>query len=165
MKKEEKDEVAPVVVSKQAKEFTDKSSKLNVAQSRIIDAQAQFREVVKAKNKESDPEKTKLLLEEMTEIAKKRNKEVESYSSLRQDLLYRYPSMGDDLNRQYRTHEKKTIEELESASNLEDLLERARAIMDKKYAPFDEKDEKGAPLPKKKPAVKAEPPKKLKLVK
>jgi hypothetical protein len=138
-------------VPKDQKEFTEKSAKLNSLATRIEDAEKQFSELVRKKAGEKNQEAKEAIIKEMVEITNKRNKDADEYNKLKTDLTLRYPSQGVNLNRRYQTQTKKSVEEMEGAAGLDELLTRTKKIVEKKFAPFNT-DADAAAKPKAKAA-------------
>lgn len=151
-------------VPKEQKEFQDKTTKLNSLGTRIEESEKQFNELVLRKAGEKDNAEKERIIKQMVEITKERNKSAEEYNKVKSDLQLRYPGQGAQLNRRYQTQSKKTIEELEGAAGLDEMLTRTKKIIDKKFAPF------APPEDEKKPKAKVaapedEKPKRLRLEK
>jgi len=51
---------------------------------------------------------------------------VEEYTKVKSDLALKYPNQGVNLNRRYQTQIKKSVEELEGAAGLDELLTRTK---------------------------------------
>lgn len=132
----------------QSAEFVEKTTKLNTIQSRIEDAQKEFDKLVEEKEKEKEQKKKDDIIKELVEISKKRNKDVEDYNRMKQELLYQYPAKNAELNRMYQTEEKKDVDELESTADIDDLLTRIKKVIQKKFAPFDPENDKPKPSTK-----------------
>jgi len=156
-KKIEKKEVSP------ANEYIEKTTKLNTIQVRVFDAQDLFDKLVEEKEKEKDQKRKDEIIREMVDISKRRNKDVDDYNRIRQELLYQYPAKNAELNRLYRVEQKKNADEMQSSADIDDLLTRVKKVIEKKFAPFNPESDKP------KPAAKAtgpdDPPAKLRLEK
>lgn len=138
---EEKEGGAATEVPKEQKEFVEKSGKLNTLINRITDAEAKFAELVHHKEAASTSAAKQEIIKEMVEVTNQRNKDVEAYNSLKSDLALRYPNQGEKLDRQYRTQTKRSVEELEGGAGLDEMLTSTKKLIEKKYAPFlDEED-------------------------
>lgn len=151
-------------VSKEQKEFFDKSAKLTALTNRIADQEKQFHELVRKKNETKSTTEKQQIIRQMVELTTARNKDVDSYNKVKSDLAYRYPNQGEALQRRYQTQSKRSVEELEGVAGLDELLTRTKKVVEKKFAPFKpEEDEKRA-IPKI-AQPEQEPPKRLKLEK
>lgn len=146
------------------REFVEKSSKLTTLANRIESSERQFNELVRAKAEAHSAEEKQRLIKEMVELTKERNKDVDQFNKLKSELAYRYPNQGEHLNRRYQTQTKRSIEELEGVAGLDELLTRTKKVIERKYAPFEEKSEKTVAAPVK-PTAHEEEPKKLRLEK
>ncbi len=149
---------------KNEKEFLDKTAKLNTLTGRIVESEKRFNEIVHHKNETKDTAEKQKYIQEMLEVSKQRNKDVEEYNKVKMDLTLRYPSQGERLSRRYQTQSKRSVEELEGVAGLDELLTRTKKMVEKKFAPFADKETKDD-----KKAARAAPadeaPKRLKLEK
>jgi vacuolar-type H+-ATPase subunit I/STV1 len=137
----------PAEGSKSQREFVEKSAKLSALQNHIEEADKRFRELVLEKAEaKSGPDK-QAVIKEMLELTKQRNMDVANINKLKTDLIYRFPDQGDRLDKTYQTQGKRTVEEMEGAAGLDEMLTRTKKQVDKKFAPFMPEDSK--------PAVKA----------
>ncbi|MGZ3722813.1 MAG: hypothetical protein ACXVA9_07795 [Bdellovibrionales bacterium] len=149
---------------KDQKEFLDKTQRLNSLGTRIEEAEKQFNELVNRKATEKSADEKERIIKQMNEVTKDRNKSADEYNKVKSDLSLRFPNQGQQLNRRYQTQTKKSVEELEGAAGLDELLTHTKKIVEKKFAPF------APPVDEKKPKPKiAQPederPKKLRLEK
>jgi hypothetical protein len=163
--KAEGQQAAPV--SREFIEYSKKSAQLNSLKSRIDEANEKFAGKLAAKNATRDTKRQQNFAEEMAAIAKERNKHVTEYTALRQELKYRYPNKGEEIDKRFVPTKEKSAEELEASAEIDVLLTGIKRRLDKKYAPFMPKEEEEA-----KPIVTAPPrggeeplKKKLRLVK
>lgn len=156
-KKVEKKEVSP------ANEYVEKTTKLNTIQVRVFDAQDLFDKLVEEKEKEKDQKRKDEIIREMVDISKRRNKDVDDYNRIRQELLYQYPAKNAELNRLYRVEQKKNADEMQSSADIEDMLTRVKKVIEKKFAPLNPENDK--PKPAAKATIPEEPPVKLRLEK
>lgn len=159
-KKVEKKEVTP------AAEYVEKTTKLNTVQVRVFDAQKDFEKLVEEKEHEKDQKKKDEIIKEMVEVSNRRNKDVDDYNRLRQELLYQYPAKTSELNRLYEVQQKKNLEEMQSSADIDDLLTRVKRVIEKKFAPFNPENDKPKPEVKASAtAPKSDEPAKLRLEK
>ncbi|MGE0526684.1 MAG: hypothetical protein AB7G93_12360 [Bdellovibrionales bacterium] len=152
-------------VSKEQKEFMEKSAKLTTLSNRIADADRQFLEYVRQKEAAKTSEEKQNLIQVMVELNVQRNKDVDAHNKLKADLTYRYPKQGQALNRRYHTQSKKSIEELEGVAGLDELLTSTRKIIQKKFAPFMAEEDKEKIQAPRVAEPAGEPPKRLRLEK
>lgn len=151
--------------SRDQKEFQDKTSKLNTLAVKISEAEKQFVETVHAKEQEKRPEEQQRYIKRLVEIANERNKTAEEYMKIKSELSLRYPNRGEHLNRRYETQSKKSVEELEGAAGLDELLTRTAKMVKKKFISFEErKEERQSPVGEKTSAHE-DKPKRLRLEK
>jgi hypothetical protein len=157
---------APEVgVSREYLEYSKKEARLNTLKSRIDEANESFARTLERKAHTKVPKRQHEFADRLAEIAKERNQWVTEYTSLRQELKYRYPNKGQDIDKRFVPAKEKTAEELEQSAEIDVLLTTIKRRVDKKYAPFMPKEEETAqPLI---PPTKAEEStkKKLRLVK
>jgi hypothetical protein len=149
---------------KEEREFTEKQGKLNVLQNHIEEADKRFQELVREKAEAKSAEEKQVVIKEMVELTNQRNKDAAAFNKLKTDLTYRYPNQGEHLERRYQTQTKRTVEEMEGAAGLDEMLTRTKKLVDRKYAPFQPEQEK----PKPKAAAvpnQAEKPERLRLEK
>jgi hypothetical protein len=156
-KKKEKQEKS------QATEYVEKTTKLNTIQVRLIDAQKEFDKLIEEKDKEKDQKKKDDIIKEMVEVSKNRNKDVDGYNKVRQELLYQYPAKTAELNRLYRLEEKKNVDDMQSTADLDEMLTRVKRVIEKKFAPFNPDNDK--PKPAAKATLPLDQPAKLRLEK
>lgn len=123
-------------LDKEQKEFFEKTQRLNSLTTRLEEAEKQFGELVRRKSTEKNNEEKAHIIKQMNEVTKDRNKAVDEYNKVKSELTLRYPNQGEHLNRRYLTQTKKTVEELEGAAGLDELLTRTKKIVEKKFAPF-----------------------------
>lgn len=128
-------------VPKDQKEFTEKTTRLNSLATRIEEAEKQFNELVKRKTEEKNNDEKQRILKQMVETTKDRNKAADEYNKLKSDLELRYPNQGAHVDRHYQTQSKKSVEELEGAAGLDELLTHTKKIVEKKFAPFAEEED------------------------
>ncbi len=154
--------IAPL--PKEEKEFYDKTSRLNSLATRISEAEKQFQELVRWKATEKDPAEKQRIIKQMVEVTKERNKSAEEFMKVKSEIELRYPNKGAHLNRRYQTQTKKSLEEMEGAAGLDELLTRTKKIVEKKFATFNDSGEKQSETPK--PVeTDSEKPKRLRLEK
>jgi hypothetical protein len=159
------DAAAAGPLPKDQKEFIEKNSKMNTLLSKISEAEKQFKELVRLKNEAKTTVAKQTIIHEMVALSNQRNKDVDSYSKLKSDLELRYPNQGTRLNRRYQTQQKRSVEELEGVAGLDELLSRARKVVEKKFAPFMEEEEKTEEKKKLAQEPNSEEPKRLRLEK
>lgn len=135
-------EGAAAPMPKEQKEYIEKSSKLNSLASKISEAEKQFAALVHHKSEAKDAVAKQHIIREMIAIADQRNKDVEAYNKLKNDLELRYPNQGEKLNRSYETQTKRSMEELEGGAGLDELLTRTKKVVERKFAPFMEEEPK-----------------------
>ena len=123
-------------LDKEQKEFFEKTQRLNSLNTRIEEAGKQFNELVRRKSSEKNNEEKAHIIKQMNEAIKDRDKSVDEYMKVKSDLTLRYPNQGEHLNRRYLTQTKKSVEELEGAAGLDELLTRTKKIVEKKFAPL-----------------------------
>ncbi len=128
------------------KEFREKTAKLNTLSARIAESERQFAEVVKHKAGEKNPEQKQQFIKRLLELADERNKAADEYMKLKSDLTLRYPNRGEHLNRRYDVQTKKTVEELEGAAGLDEMLTRTAKVIRKKYEVFEGPAETSLPV-------------------
>ena len=141
------------------KDYKEKSLKLLGLEARLKDMNDQLLQMIELKKREKDSDKSRELMKELVTKTAERNKAVTEHRQLKSFLLYRYPNLGELIHKKYGTHEEATIEQLEKARGLDELLTETKALIDKKYAPFTKKSEQDLET---KPKPKNEP---LKIVK
>lgn len=133
-------------ISKEQREFTEKQTKLNALQNRLVDADKKFKELVNEKAEAKTTESKQQIIKEMVELTNQRNKDAAEFNQIKSDLTYRYPNQGEHLERRYQTQSKRSVEEMEGAAGLDEMLTHTKKLIDKKYAPFmPEEDGKAAP--------------------
>lgn len=150
-------------VSKDTKEFLEKSARLTSLTSRIEEHRKHFSEAVHNKAEAKDPVEKQRWIKDMIQITNDMNKDIEAYNRVKSDLILRYPNKGEQLERRYQTQTKRTMEEMEGAAGLDELLTRTKKAIDKKYAPFREEEEKRTHAQPEIPAGEEEKPKRLRL--
>lgn len=129
-------------VPESEKEFMDKTMKMNLAASRIMEAEGIFKELVKKKKKAKTPAEKEAILKEMVEQNKIRNKEVDSFNKTRADIELRYPMQGKQLNRMYKTQQKRSVEEMENKTDIDEMLTQVHRQVRKKFEPFETEEDK-----------------------
>lgn len=129
-----KDAAGPL--PKDQREFGEKTQRLNSLSTRIEEAEKQFQELVGRKAHEKNADEKQRIIKQMNEVTADRNKAADEYNKVKSDLNLRYPNQGTHLDRRYQTQSKKSVEELEGAAGLDELLTRTKKIIDKKFAPF-----------------------------
>lgn len=146
---EEGGEAAPAAKEKEKKEkptaameYVKVQTKLNTIESRVTDAENDFRKLVEKKENTKDQKQVEEILKEMVEVTKQRNKDAEELRRVQTDFLYRYPSKSVELNRLYQIEEKKTVEEMTSGADLDEMLTRIKKVIERKFAPFNPEPEK-----------------------
>lgn len=160
------EEGAPAApVNKEQIEYSKKEARLNTLRSRIEESNTSFAKTVEAKNHSKDPKHQRELAETLAAIAKERNKWVSEYTELRQELRYRYPNQGKEIDKKFAPNREKTAAELENSAEIDMQLTALKHKIEKKYAPFMPKEEaEAAPISSPTPNPEAAP-KKLRLVK
>lgn len=132
---------AAKVIPKEQKEFYEKSQRLTTLSTRIEEAEKTFNGLVHHKATEKNPAEIQNILKQMNEVTAERNKNAEEYNKVKSELALRYPNQGESLNRQYQTQSKKSVEEMEGAAGLDELLTRTKKVVERKYAPFADPNE------------------------
>ncbi len=162
---EEKSEegAAAAPQSKDTKEYIEKSGRLSSLTNRIAEQQKKFQEMVRNKSHTKDTAEKQRIIQEMVVLTNEMNKDVEAYNRIKSDLLLRYPNKGEQLERRYKTQSKRSVEQMEGAAGLDELLTRTKKIIDKKYAPFLAEEEEQKQARPEVPAGQEEKPKKLRL--
>lgn len=127
---------------KDQKEYIEKNSKLNTLSNKITESEKQFKELVRLKNEAKSTVAKQTIIHEMVALSNQRNKDVDAYNKLKSELALRYPNQGTHLNRRYQTQQKRSVEELEGVAGLDELLSRTKKVVEKKFAPFMEEEEK-----------------------
>lgn len=151
-------------VSKDQKEYIEKTARLTSLSNRIEEHHKHFTEAVHNKDEAKDPAEKQRWIKAMNEINKDLNKDIEAYNRVKADLKLRYPNQGEQLERRYGTHEMKSVEELEGTAGLDELLNRTKKMINRKYETLNPKGAEGRPAA----AVQTEEeekPKKLRLEK
>jgi hypothetical protein len=138
---------------KEQREFFEKTQRLNSLTTRIEEAEKQFLELVRRKATEKDANEKERIIKQMNEVSKDRNKSAEAYNNVKSDLELHYPNQGEHLNRRYQTQTKKSVEELEGAAGLDELLTRTKKVVERKFAPFDDPEDKKQAKAKSQPAA------------
>lgn len=156
---------AAATMSKDEKEFVEKSAKLNTLTTRIVEAEKHFNELVHHKEEAKDSVTKQKIIAEMLEVAKQRNKDAEEYNKVKSDLKLRYPNQGEQLERRYQTQTKRSVEELEGVAGLDELLTRVKKVVEKKFAGFEDKEEKVEKKKQVHHVAEEDKPKKLRLEK
>lgn len=138
---------------KEQREFAEKTQRLNSLSTRIEEAERQFQELVGRKAHEKNAAEKQRIIKQMNEVTADRNKAAGEYNTVKSELNLRYPNQGAHLDRRYQTQSKKSVEELEGAAGLDDLLTRTKKMIDKKFAPFADNEaaklsEKQKPVPR-----------------
>lgn len=149
--------------SKEFIEYSKKESRLNTLKSRITEANTNFAVTLEKKQGTRDAVKQRQYADRLAEIAKERNAAVAEYTALRQELTYRYPNKGVDIDKRFVPKKEKTALELENSSEIDELLTAIKKRVDKKYAPLIPREEIAADTVI--PSRKEEPKKKIRLVK
>lgn len=134
-------------MSKDQREYNEKTAKLSSLKLRIEEGEKHFHELVRSKAEAKLKSEKQTFIRQMTEVATQRNKDVEAYNKLKSEVTYRYPYQGEILNRRYETQKPRSVEELESAGGLDDLLTRTGQLIRQRYAPFLETEDKPAVKP------------------
>ncbi len=136
-------------------------TKLNTLQVRMDDEKKEFNKLVGEKETETDPKRIEGILNAMVDVNKRINRDAEEYNGVLRDISYRYPSKNAELNQLYETREKRSLEEMQSDADLDEMLTGIRKVIDRKFAPsMPENKSVRAPA-----ARTEEAPKKLKLEK
>lgn len=149
--------------SKDYKEYQDKLSKMNLHKSRIEEADRVFKELVEKKNAAKTTQEKQVIVNQMVEVTKNRDKDVDLYNSFRIEVSTRYPGEGKKFDRRYKIETKRSVEEMEGVSGLEEKLNRVHQRIETKFAPFKTEEEKAQPAPQVK--THEEKPKRLRIEK
>lgn len=152
-------------LSKDQREFNEKTQRLNSLGTRIEESDKQFKELVQHKQHEKDQKEIERIIKQMNEVVKDRNKSAEEYNRLKSEIAQRYPNQGLPVNRRYETQGKKTVEEMEGAAGLDELLTRTKKIIDKKFATFEDPNAPKVAAPPHAPKPGEEKPERLRLEK
>src|SRR5688572_4855988 len=98
--------------SKEDREYREKSAKLSGLETKIIDLNAQLAKLIENKRKEKDSEKARPMMDELVKLTKERNTAVIDHLRLKNELLYRFPNMGESIRQKYGTHEEASVDQL-----------------------------------------------------
>ena len=138
-------------------EYSEKQGKLNGLATKLEESDKHFHELVEEKENATTNEAKQDIIKEMVKLTNDRAKDAEAYTSLKSELTLRYPNQGEALQRRYQTENPRSLEQLDGAAGLDELLTRTKKMIDKKYAPFNaESDRKPASVQK--PVVVEEVP-------
>lgn len=127
--------------SKDQREYREKSVKLQGLEARVEDLNTQLSHLVELKKREKNPEKVREQMDELVKLTQERNKLAAEHRVLKQELIYKFPNLGESIHRQYGTHEATSVDQLEKAGGLQQLLDETKALIERKYAPVLEKYE------------------------
>lgn len=147
----------------ESREYREKSAKLAGLEAKIKDLDAELARLVELKKREKDPDKVRQMMDDLVLKTKERNKTAAEHRKLKSHLLYRFPNLGESIHQKYGTHEEASVEQLEKAQGLAELLDETKLLIEKKYAPIlsETKDKDVEPSP----APQSPKKKTLKLVK
>lgn len=120
----------------QANEYSKKVSKLNSVKSRIEIAEEQIQQLIKAKSQSDSEEKKREIIRQMVTAHNDMKKDIEEYNRLRAEVKYRFPNKGEDIERRYVAIGQRSLEELERGSGLDQVLDKTKAKIEKKYRSF-----------------------------
>lgn len=146
-------------------EYSNKESRMNSLESKMREAQKRFDEKLGQKKRTTDTARQKELAKELFNIAKERNSFVSEYNDLRQELLYKYPNKGQEIDKRFIPRKHKSVAEMENTSDFDRQLTKAKDEIKEKYKalmPPEEREE--VPPPPSKDQT-PEPKKKLRLEK
>jgi hypothetical protein len=126
-------------VSPEEREFTEKTAKLSGLEAKIEELDKALDSLIAEKKHEKNPEKMRLLLKDLVSKTRERNAAVDEHRQLKSYLLYRFPGKGKVIQGKYRDHEKASVDTLEKAGGLKELLRETKTLIDEKYRSFDPK--------------------------
>lgn len=152
-------------VSRELIEFNNKEGRLNSLENRIKDAHARFNQVLAEKKRTTDVIRQKQLATELMSIAKERNSYVTEYNDLRQEILYRYPNRGQEIDKRFIPRQHRSVAEMENATDLDRQLTKVKVRIGEKYAPLMPVEDISATPPSSPNPEKPETEKRLRLVK
>lgn len=138
---EEGGEATAVEYSPGEKEYREKSQKLNSLESKIGELEATFQALVKANSETTDKNKRLDLVEKMKTVKQEHDETVDKYTDLRDEIRFKFPDKGKTIMRRYAPMQKKTMQQLEKRSTLDEDLTKAKKAAEKAYRPFIRKAE------------------------
>lgn len=135
----------------ETREYREKSAKLAGLEAKIKDLDTELAQLVELKKREKKPERVRQMMDDLVVKTKERNTLAAEHRRLKSHLLYRFPNLGATIHRKYGTHEEASVEQLEKARGLADLLDETKILIQKKYAPIlketKESEDEVLPLP------------------
>lgn len=150
---EPKADAADSLSAGESREYREKSAKLSGLEVKIKDLNSLLAQLVELKKREKDPEKVRQIMNELVTNTKERNKAAAEHRRLKSHLLYRFPNLGEVIHQKYGIHEDASVEQLEKAQGLNELLDETKSLIQTKYAPILKETEgrkESFPLPPKK---------------
>jgi hypothetical protein len=160
---EKKEAAKPMGDSRESVEYQKKLAKRNTLRVRVDEANKLFADLVKRKAATNDRREQLKIAEQMMAVAKDRDKQSKDYEIVNQEILYKFPSQGQKIDKQFTPKKDKGPDESAEVSATDERLTELKKRMDKKYAPLMPAEEMAA-----RPLVPDEPeekPKKLRLEK
>lgn len=156
---------AAETINRELIEYNSKEGRLNSLVNKMKDAQERFNQNLAEKNRTTDEAKKKELAVSMMAIAKERNSLVTEYNGLRQELLYRYPNKGQEIDKRFIPRKHKSLAEMENTTDLDRQLTKVKKRIGEKYAPLMPPEDLTATPVNSESKTKVEPDKRLRLVK
>ncbi|MCB0355689.1 MAG: hypothetical protein KDD40_01710 [Bdellovibrionales bacterium] len=117
-------------------EYTEKTGKLNILETKIRESKANIKARLKALDHTKDKEKKKELYDSLVAEHEELKKNIKDYNKIRQELKYKFPQKNDQTQRRYLPMREMSLKEIETESGLDGLLNRVKKKMDKKYKKF-----------------------------
>ncbi|HAG91523.1 MAG TPA: hypothetical protein DCL41_06610 [Bdellovibrionales bacterium] len=139
----------------QDREYREKNAKLLGLEARIADLNTQLEKLVEHKRREKSSEKVRVMMDELVTLAKDRNAAIKEHRELKKYLIYRFPNMGKVFHQKYGVHEEASVEQLEKAHGLDEMLTETKLLIEQKYRPIlkDRPDVKAEKIEKEKDEV------------
>lgn len=126
---------------KEALEYSKKAARINTLKGKVEEAEKQFANLLHEKEETHDPQAKQHLAEEMAKVDKEKKTAAKELDELTQELKYRFPNEGKDIDRHYSHDRQKGAAEKgdeggEKKSEFDEKLTRVTKGVEKKYAPL-----------------------------
>ena len=137
-------------------EYTEKTGKLTLLESRKKEFEEARNSKLKAIKHSKDENEQKKLYEEALKDQDELNKVVREYNTIRRELKYKFPKKNDQTMRRYLPMREVSLEEVATQTGIDGILDRVKKKIDKKYKKFTLSEKGKLEDPKKKEHKKIE---------
>ncbi len=114
-------------------EYQRLMGQLSSLESRVEEATERLQDLVNKKNASRSPKEREVLIEQMVEEHQQTREQVAEYNRLRNEIRFRFPAQGQEIDLLFGPRRPPSMEELEQSSSLDARLDRVQETFLRHY--------------------------------